>query len=148
MKKINLVYHRRSAERNAVIYLTCKPDVGSPGFSCIEKFPQILCRCRQRGRIIFFILFLILYSRFCSIPLTLCRSSDGLFPCAPTGTVAEHVVRVMHWDAVCSHIFQDGFSTVLSKIRVLPRQQNSPTCESPQVGLSYLVKTLEIRILC
>ena len=49
---------------------------------------------KQRDRTIFFVSFLMFYSTFFSISLTLGHSLSTVLPCAPIGTVAEHVVRV------------------------------------------------------
>lgn len=54
---------------------------------------HFLPRNKQRDEIIFFALFLMVYSGFRSILILLWHSSDGPFPCAPSGTVAENVVK-------------------------------------------------------
>lgn len=47
---------------------------------------------KQRVGIEFLVLFLMVYSSFCSITRALQHSLNALFPCAPSRTVAENVV--------------------------------------------------------
>ena len=51
-EKVNLVCHGRSAERNAVILFDMQAGYGKFRFSCIEKFPQILRRCKQKIQVV------------------------------------------------------------------------------------------------
>ena len=47
------------------------PKIGLSNSFSVPPMPQQLECCTQRDGIIFFVLFLILYSHFCSIPITL-----------------------------------------------------------------------------